>query len=337
LLIRLFEELGWKVDFFHPLSSRSGLLESYLRRPHKPDLLWSPCFRQTDIASAAHWADRWRLPLIIDPLISAYQKDVFERCKWPLGSPQALRRKKWESSLFARADIVIADTPAHADYFRDNLEIDSKKLRILHVSAEESLFTPAPFPPVKEYIEVFFYGSFLPLQGIDTIVDAANATEDPRIRWTILGEGDLLPQIKKRAAGNPRIAFEPWLKYIALPERLSRAHILLGVFGTTPKAGLVIPNKVFQAMASGRPLITRSAEAYRGTLADSEVIGWVPPGDPAALSHLVRQWSADSSKLKQRGLETRELFEIFFGHEKTRSVLNELVEQALTKASRIRR
>lgn len=332
LLISLFRELDWTVDFFHPLSSRSGLLESYLRRFRKPDLIWSPCFRQTDIASAAHWADRWQVPLIIDPLISAYQKDVYERGKWPPDSSQARNRKRWESRLFALADSVVADTPAHADFFRDILQVRPDKLHVLYVSAEDELFTPLPFPEDTGQIEVLFYGSFLPLQGVDVIIKAAGLTADPRIRWVLLGDGDLRPVMEKHAAGIPHISFEPWIEYSLLPARISRAHILLGIFGVTPKADLVIPNKIFQSMAAGRPVITRYAEAYRETLAGSAVIGWVPPGDPDALAELVLHWTGDIGNLKQRGRETRTLFESFFGRKRTKAALRDLLDHTLTKA-----
>ncbi|MDW7771457.1 MAG: glycosyltransferase [Desulfobulbaceae bacterium] len=326
--------MGWKVDFFHPLSSRTGLLESYLRRLNRPDLIWSPCFRQTDIAAAAHWADRWGVPLIIDPLISAYQKDVFERGKWPPDSPQAMSRKKWEGSLFAKADIIVADTPAHAVFFRDEFRVNAEKIQILYVSAEDDLFKPMPFPDRKNHIEVLFYGSFLPLQGIDVIIEAAKLTDDPGIQWTLLGEGELRPAMEKRAAGASHISFEPWIEYADLPGRLSRSHILLGIFGVTRKADLVIPNKLFQSMAAGRPVITRRASAYGETLAGSDVIGWVPPGDSAALAGKVREWSRNTGLLKERGMETRKLFETFFGRDKIKTMLHDLLNHALTGVNR---
>ena len=135
--------------------------------------------------------------------------------------------------------------------------------------------------------------------------------------------------MEKQAAGSANISFEPWIDYAALPERLSRAHILLGIFGVTLKAGLVIPNKIFQSMAAGRPVITRHSEAYRETLAASPVIGWVPPGNPQALADLVLDWSQDTDKLKQQGRETRNLFAQFFGRETTKARLNQMLEYAL--------
>ena len=329
MLIRAFAELGWQVDVFCPLSSRMGLLESCFRQMHRPDLIWSPCFRQTDIPAAAHWAARWQVPLIIDPLISSYQKEVFERRKWSPDSAKAQRRREWESRLLARGDIVVADTPAHADFFRDALQVTPEKLAVLYVSAEGDHFRPLPFPAGTGPVEVLFYGSFLALQGVDVVVRAAKMCPAEAIRWTLLGDGDLRPAMVREAAGAKNIVFEPWTDYAVLPERVSRAHILLGIFGTTPKADLVIPNKMFQAMAAGRPVITRTAAAYRDTLAGASAIGWVGPGDPNALADLVRHWSSDPSGLEERGRETRKLFDLYFSQAKMIKNLQEILARTL--------
>lgn len=329
MLLKTFDELGWEVDVFFPHSSRTGLLESYFRKIRKPDLIWSPCFRQTDIGAAAHWATRWQVPLIIDPLISSYQKEVFEREKWPPDSSKAQHRRDREAHLFGKGDIVVADTPAHADFFRDVLHVAPEKLAVLYVSAEGDHFRPLPFPAAREPVEVLFYGSFLALQGVDVVVQAARMSPPGAVRWTLLGDGDLRPAMEREAAGAPNIVFEPWLDYDALPERISRAHILLGIFGTTPKADLVIPNKMFQAMAAGRPVITRTAAAYRDTLAGVPAIGWIPPGSPEALADLVHLWSRNPVAFEERGRETRKLFDLYFSQAKMKENLQDILARAL--------
>mgnify|MGYP001149714724 CR=1 FL=1 len=60
--------------------------------------------------------------------------------------------------------------------------------------------------------------------------------------------------------------------------------------GSTKKAELVIPNKMFQAMAAGKPVITRYSKAYPPDMFASDVIGRVPCGDPASLAEKVREW-----------------------------------------------
>lgn len=325
LLLKLLAELGWQVDFFHPLASWAGRMEAFLRGRRRPDLIWVPCFRQTDIAAAARWAGKWQVPLIIDPLISAYEKEVFEREKYLPRSIKAEKRRRWETRLFAKADMVIADTPAHAEYFKNELGVEQGRLQVIYVGADSNLFKPTPLPSAAAPFELLFYGSFLRLHGPEFIVSAAQRTRDLDIKWTLLGDGESKQELAAQCRDFDRIHFEPWIDFARLPERMARASIVLGIFGTSLKADLVIPNKVFQAMAAGRPLITRTARAYPQQMTESEHIGWVTPGNPAALEELVRSWYKDRSRLAARGRECRRLFDDLFSEEIIKSMLKKIM------------
>jgi glycosyltransferase involved in cell wall biosynthesis len=331
ILLTAFSDLGWCVEYFHPASSRLGLVESYVRRLRRPDLIWVPCFRHTDISSAAHWARKWDVPMIIDPLISAYEKDVWERTRFPQESLRGRRRRNWEARLFSSADRVIADTPAHLLYFEKEFNLTREYFSIIYVGAEDAVFRPMPVMTAEDRFEILFYGSFLPLQGADVIIEAAQMTRKEDIRWTLLGAGDLKDDIRRRAEGFRNIRFEPWIAYDQLPYRMAKADILLGVFGTTPKADLVIPNKVYQAMAVGRPIITRRATAYAATIAETDVIGWVPAGDPEALALIVKKWFRKPLALATRGHETRRLYERFFSKRRIAGMLKSALEMALDR------
>ncbi len=65
--------------------------------------------------------------------------------------------------------------------------------------------------------------------------------------------------------------------------------MLLGIFGDTSKAGRVVPNKVFQAMAVGAAIITRDSAAARELLRDGESALLIPPADPDALAIAIRR------------------------------------------------
>lgn len=305
ILRTLLGELGWTLQNFHPRFSSLGDWEARLRRLPRPDLVWVPCFRQRDLAAAGRWARSHGIPLLFDPLISAYDKQVDERGKLDAGSPRAQRLLAWERKLFRRADRIIADTPAHADYFADILGADREKLSVVYVGAEESLFSPRPMPVRQsgETLEVLFYGSFIPLQGPGTVIEAARRYKGPPVKWTLVGNGPLRQACEDQAAGLGNVAFENWVPYEKLPARIQQADILLGVFGTTPKAGRVIPNKVFQSLACGRPVVTRSAEAYPDDLVAREHSGlvWVPAGDAQGLADRVAALAAARDALPQLG------------------------------------
>jgi glycosyltransferase involved in cell wall biosynthesis len=65
----------------------------------------------------------------------------------------------------------------------------------------------------------------------------------------------------------------------------------------------VLPNKVFQALACGAPVITADTPAIRELADDAQLL--VPPGDPRALADAVRLLATDSAlraDISARGL-----------------------------------
>ncbi|MEK7758856.1 MAG: glycosyltransferase [Pseudomonadota bacterium] len=365
ILRQAYAALGWKIADFQPFLSPLGDLEARLRRPARADLVHVPCFRQRDIAAAARYARRQHIPLLIDPLISAYDKQVFERAKFPADSARAKRLLHSENRLMQNAGIVLADTPEHVRFFTDTLGVERAKLHVVYVGAEEPLFfptamdggrfgllpsrgitpsmegrsagreavptgtnagavfRPAPAQTPGTPIEVLFYGSFIALQGAEVIVDAARAYRGPALRWVLLGNGPLLETCKQNAQGLTNVVFENWLPYAQLPARIRHADILLGVFGTTPKAQRVIPNKVFQALACGKPLVTCRAPAYPAGLMEggNSGITWVPAGDSAALAARVAELAHHPERFATLGRAARSSYEKFFSADAIRRQL----------------
>ncbi|MCK7580741.1 MAG: glycosyltransferase [Chromatiales bacterium] len=76
----------------------------------------------------------------------------------------------------------------------------------------------------------------------------------------------------------------------------------------------MIPNKVFQALACGRPLVTRSAPAYPEALHDAADGGirWVPAADATALADAVAALAMHPERLGSLGAEARRSYERHF-------------------------
>jgi len=210
-------------------------------------------------------------------------------------------------------DLLLADTAVHAEFFVEELGAHAEFTRVVQVGAEEELFFPQGHPPQGTAPEVLFYGSYIHLQGPEVIIAAALTL--PEVRWTFLGDGPLRKQCQIRGEGQDNIRFEEWLPYVKLPQRISQASILLGVFGSSKKAGRVIPNKVFQALACGRTVVTRKSEAYPLSLLTAPECGitFVPPGDPAALADAVRGLVARPDLFALKGQQARVTYEAWFG------------------------
>jgi len=140
VVFRLLKQAGAQLSVFSPRVSAVGDIDAILQRQQPGDLVWVPCFRQRDVADASRFARRHRVPLVFDTLISAYDKQLNERRKFSADSRPAQRLLRWERRLFAQADVLIADTLGHADYFQRVLGVSAERLVVLPVGGRTSRF-----------------------------------------------------------------------------------------------------------------------------------------------------------------------------------------------------
>jgi glycosyltransferase involved in cell wall biosynthesis len=210
---------------------------------------------------------RPRRGLVFAPLVSLSETLVEDRAVFRAGRPVARALAALDRAALRAADLVLADTAAHADYLVE-LGEPRGRVAVWHLGFEpEFLPPPAPAPAGRR---VLFYGSYLPLHGIGTIVEAA-ARLGERAEFVLIGGGPERPAIEAlaRRRGAP-VVFRGEVPLAALPGELAAAAVVLGVFGASRKAAMVVPNKVYQAAAAGRPLVTRDGPALREVLRPDE-------------------------------------------------------------------
>ncbi len=241
-------------------------------------------------------------PIVFNPLVSLYDTLVSDRRRFRPRSPAAKLLETIDRGAFRAAQLVVADTEAHGAFFRQRFGLADDRVAVALVGAEEALFRPGWHPP--EPFHVLFVGKLIPLHGLPTILAAAALV--PEIPFRIVGDGQLAPLLESR---TPNVEHVEWIAYPELPEAYQRAGCALGVFDTGDKAARVIPNKVFQALACARPVITADTPAARELLTDDVDALLVPPGDPEALAAAVRLVAADgelAGRLAERGRATFE-------------------------------
>lgn len=319
---RILTQSGIHLRFFKPHSSPLADIEALFARLPRPDAVWVPSFRLRDVAAAARYCRRNALPLIFDPLISAYDKQVNERTKVTATSAAGRRLLRHERALFGRADIVIADTAGHAEYFADTLGVDPARIVVLPVGADESVFQfqPPQAAPAPHRTQVLFFGSFIGLHGVPTIVEALLRYAGPPIEMRLIGDGPARSEAVSRLAHRDRedspvrVRFENWVDILTLAERIADADVVLGIFGTSAKALRVVPNKVYQALAVGRPVITADTPAFDARFRTDNgcAITFSEPGNPLALAQSLAQWAHDHGGHLARAYAARRLFDLHF-------------------------
>jgi glycosyltransferase involved in cell wall biosynthesis len=233
-------------------------------------------------------------PVVFNPLVSLHETLVEDRARFGAGSPAAGVLRQVDRLALRRADLVVADTQANARHLAELAELPPERLAVCFVGAEERLFRPGWQP--ADAFHALFVGKLIPLHGLDTILAAARLAPD--VQFRVVGSG----QLDELMEGRPRnVTWMEWVEYDQLPEELQRAGCALGVFGTSAKTARVIPNKAFQALACGAPLVTADTPAARELLVDGESALLVPAGDPPALAAAVQRLAADPALARAIG------------------------------------
>lgn len=286
------------------LAAYPGLLWRYFRAP-KHDAVLVGYMGHLDILIIWPFALLRGVPVFWDAFLSLYNTVVEDRKIVGAMNPLAWLLFAWEWLACRAARRVVLDTDAHAAYFRQRYGLDAGRTASVLVGAEPEMFPPLQAQAAEgSELRVLFYGQFIPLHGIETIVRAAQAAAADPIRWILIGKGQEEERVRGLLAEAPaQVEWIEWVDYNKLRDEIARADVCLGIFGETDKAARVTPNKVFQILSAGAPLITRDSPAIRELLApDMEGIYLVPPGDSGALLAAVRRFMADKPRMPVRPL-----------------------------------
>jgi len=228
-----------------------------------------------------------RRPLVFDPFISLYDTMVSDR---GLQSERSLRGRLAafaDRASLRMADLVIADTEPHLQLY-DGLANGLRRAGVVvPVGADDQVFRPSTGRQMDQP-NVLFYGTLVPLQGVETVVEAAALLEVDGVRTVVIGDGQdrsgLDNAIARTGASIQRHGMIPLED---LPAHIAAATVCLGIFGVSDKAGRVVPHKLFECLAMGKPVITRDSAAIRTLFEDGEV-ATIPAGDHVALAAEVR-------------------------------------------------
>lgn len=261
-----------------------------------PKLLWRYCRapkHQTvvvgymglwDVLLLALFARLRGAQIVWDMFLSLYDTAVCDRQMLSRANPLAWALYAAEWLACRAAHRVVLDTQIHANYIAALYGLPAHKMAAVLVGAEES-FAPAPSEPSQNF-EVLFYGQCIALHGMDTIIRAAQANTRPNISWTLIGDGQEAERMRSLLGEHPveNLKWLPWVQYAQLHTYIHKADVCLGIFGSSAKAGNVIANKVYQALACAKPVITRESAAIEELpqAARQQVIT-VPPSDAKAL------------------------------------------------------
>ena len=237
---------------------------------------------------------KWKMrnkTIIIDFFISIYDTMIHDRKKFKDKGIIANICYYIDYFTLKWTEHVIADTKAHARYFMEEFKSDQSKFETLYLEADKTIYYPREQhkkEELKDKFVVLYFGSILPLQGVNVILDAVKILKDEKdIFFQIIGP--ISSKYSKPIQDN--VEYIDWLSQEALAEHIANSDLCLaGHFSKDiDKAKRTIPGKAYIYAAMGKEIVLGDNEANKEL--NIEKSCYVKMGDSHELANLIRSKS----------------------------------------------
>jgi glycosyltransferase involved in cell wall biosynthesis len=248
------------------------------------------------IVAASRWARRYDARLVFEV------RDIWPLTLREIGGlsrihPLVVAMQRFEDYAYRRADRVISVLPAAAGHMVAR-GMDARKFSYVPNGVEVSLDTAGPAPAaVADAIRpgkftVGFVGTLGLANALETLVDAARLVMGDEIDVVVVGDGQQRERLMARAAGLPNVRFVgpiPKASVAAALQLFDACYV--GYRRSSLYRFGVSPNKLYDCMAAGRPILF-AADAVNRPVDEAHCGRTVPPEDPGALAAAIRSLAA---------------------------------------------
>ena len=155
-----------------------------------------------------------------------------------------------------------------------------------------------------------FIGTFGASYDLDTLVSAASllkSTGAADVQIVLAGMGDQAPRLHQLARGLDNVVFTGWLDQVSMLALMSISSVGLAAY--RGKALQSLPNKPFEYMASGLPLLSSLRGELETMIRDERIGLQYGAGDAASLAERLRWLAANPEQVAEMGRRAGALFE----------------------------
>lgn len=231
------------------------------------------------------------------------------------GLPSALTGmlRAMQHRQYRRAAALVAVTPGLAEWARG--VAPEAPVHVVPNGADGTTFRPdAPLAgtPVEGRY-VLFFGGLVAWHGLTTMIAATREPDWPEgVRLVVVGNGPGRDELAAAASGRIVAAgYRPRAEVAGLAARALAVLCPIEGHGARSEGG-VAPLKLFEGMASGRPVIATDLP-FQGDLVRETGCGLViPPGDAKALAGAIATLAADPAAADAMGRAGRKAVETRF-------------------------
>lgn len=251
-----------------------------------------------------------------------------------LRHPLLIRLSEWlERFLYRRASRVMVNSPG---FIRHVEERGGRNPALIPNGADPRMFDPADRGEAfrrRHGLEGKFVALYAGAHGISNdlgvLLDAADLLRDqPSIAVALIGDGKEKAALIARAAemGLENVTFLPPVVKTKMAEALAAADACIAILKNIPLYATTYPNKVFDYMAAGRPVILAIDGVIRDVIEKAAAGVAVPPGNAAALAQAIRGLAESPMEAARAGARGRAYIEQHFDRAQSAEQLLELIQ-----------
>lgn len=181
---------------------------------------------------------------------------------------------------------------------------------------------------LAEDVLVVYAGAHGVPNDLDAAVRLRNAAG---VRFTLVGDGRDRGRLQERARSLalPNLVLAGAVPKERMPEVLAAADVCIAVLRPLPMFTTTYPNKVFDYMASGRPVVLAIDDVIRRVVEEAGAGMFVPPGDADAMAGAVLRYARDPALRERHGRAGRPHVETHFRREAQGEALRELLREVV--------
>jgi len=224
-----------------------------------------------------------------------------------------------ERFLYRRSNLVVVNSPGYIQHVQCR---GAQHVELVPNGTDTSMFNPhvdgTAFRKAhnlgSQFI-VLYAGAHGLSNDLGTVLEAGKKLQ-PRedIKIVLLGDGKDKPilQAEAKRQGLQNLLFLPPIPKIEMPHALSAADACIAILKPVEMYKTTYPNKVFDYMSSGKPVILAIDGAIREVIENAG--GGIPvaPGDPLALARAILQLADNPELARKMGRQARVYVESHF-------------------------
>jgi len=204
-----------------------------------------------------------------------------------------------ERQLYRQAHTVVVLAKGAEPYVRER---GAHHTAWLPNGPDLELFSPRPLPPNRPTFTVLYAGAHGGANALENVIAAARLLEQQQasVRFRFIGDGPEKPALIQQAQGLASVSFDNPIPKAQIPELMAEADAILLSLRDVPlfRYG-VSPNKLYDAYAIGRPVITTVAGAINAEVEEQRLGVTAEPGNPKALAQAILQLAATPRSERQ--------------------------------------